>query len=442
VLGKRLVRWLLHLLSRPRRGRKPHMQEAIECYADQRARLWQRIKYWPIHMAIRRIKGSTTDEVFRRRVAEHSSTVRGLVLTARSVAEFGLTFPQRFSAPMFLVWNFTNLCNLRCRHCYQDTEHRRLADELNLAEKLAVVDQAGELSIPMIAFAGGEPTIDSVNPQRHDEFRGVPGMWERTVRGMRIVTQTPGLRLGVAMCVHQGNFPEVEQMIQFAIDIGATTFAHFNFSPVGRGLEMVAGDLNPRQREQLLLLLNKWMQTGRIGVLSTSPQLGKVCLAHAPVEGFTAASHAGSGAGIKARVLAKYLGGCGAGRCYNAVEPNGDVTPCVYLPHRVLGNVRQRPLVEIFRENKFWEITCDRSRRLSHCEVCKFKAYCGGCLARSDAYYGVLNAGDPGCLFNEKHWEELVRRGVACDPALTRRSGERGDGEPDAAEPVSPTAVS
>jgi radical SAM protein with 4Fe4S-binding SPASM domain len=488
LLANRLMRKILGFVARPRPRGKAILQEAIESYADPRATLWQRLKFWPVHFAIRRIKGKTSDEVFRRRVVEHSSTVRGLVLTARSVAEFGLSFPQRFSAPMFLVWNFTNLCNLHCRHCYQDTAHRRLPDELLLAEKLAVVDQAGELSIPMIAFAGGEPTIDrdllpvlrrcqdygihtsvathgatmtpklaqqlaeagtsyieisldSVHAQRHDEFRGVRGMWERTVRGMRIVTHTPGLRLGVAMCVHQGNYAEVEQMIQFAVDIGATTFAHFNFIPVGRGLEMVEGDLSPRQREQLLLLLNKWMQSGRIGVLSTSPQLGKVCLAHAPVEGLTAASHAGSGAGLKARVLAKYLGGCGAGRCYNAIEPNGDVTPCVYLPHRVLGNVRQRPLAEIFRQNKFWEITCDRARRLSHCEVCNFKAYCGGCLARSDAYYGVLNAGDPGCLFNEKHWEELVRQGVAGDPTLAKRRGEPDAGRRDKEQQGSPTPV-
>ena len=254
-----------------------------------------------------------------------------------------------------------------------------------------------------------EISLDSVDPERHDAFRGQPGIWQRTVEGMRNVIQQEGLRLGIAMCVHQQNFHEVDDMIRFAVDIGASTFAHFNFIPVGRGLEIAKGDLNPRQRERLLQILNKWMQSGRIGVLSTAPQLGKVCLAHAPIDGRTAASHAGSGAGWKARVVAKYLGGCGAGRCYVAVEPNGDITPCVYLPHRVLGNIRQRKLADIARNNEFWEIMCDRDRRLSHCEVCEFKHYCGGCLARSDAYYGVLNAGDPGCLFNEKHWDTLVQ---------------------------------
>ncbi len=455
VVGRYAVRKLLAFLSRPRPGRVTRIEEALRTYGDPAAPLAQRLAYWPVHAAIRRIKGTTSDEVFRQRIVEHTSTVRGLVLTLRSVAEFGLSVPQRFSAPLFVVWNFTNRCNLRCQHCYQDTAHRPLPDELTLEERLRVVDQAGAAYIPMIAFAGGEPTIDpdllpvlkrcqqygihtsiathggllteqraaelaaagvkyvevsldSVHAEKHDAFRGVPGMWERTVRGMRIVARTPGLRLGVAMCVHQGNVGEVEDMIRLALEIGATTFAHFNFIPVGRGLEMADSDLTPRQREQLLQTLNKWMQSGQIGVLSTAPQLGRTCLAFAPLAGRTAASHAGSGAGWKARVIAKYLGGCGAGRCYVAIEPNGDVTPCVYLPHRVLGNVRQRPLLELARGSDIWELACDRTRRLSHCEVCEFRHYCGGCLARSDAYYNVLNAGDPGCLFNEKHWEALA----------------------------------
>lgn len=463
VLGKYWMRKLLGYISRPRRGRRTLIEEIITSFGDPNASLRQRLLFWPFHQAIRRIKGSTFDEVFRRRVAEHTSTVRGLVLTAQSVAEFGISVPQRFAAPMFVVWNFTNRCNLRCRHCYQDTAHRRLPDELTLAERLHVVDQAGELYIPMIAFAGGEPTIDrdllpvlhrckhygihtsiathggtmtpgfavelaqagvkyvevsldSVDPARHDAFRGQPGMWDRTVRGMRHVVEQEGLRLGMAMCVHQENYHEVDDMIRFAVDIGASTFAHFNFIPVGRGLNMAALDLSPRQREHLLLTLNKWMQSGKIGILSTAPQLGKVCLTHAPLDGRTASSHAGSAVGWKARVIAKYLGGCGAGRCYVAVEPNGDVTPCVYLPHRVLGNLRQRSLRDLFRHNQFWEILCDRDRRTHHCEVCAFKLYCGGCRARSDAYYGVLNAGDPGCLFNARHWEDLVRQGAAPAP--------------------------
>jgi len=333
-----------------------------------------------------------------------------------------------------------------------------MADELDLDEKMRLIDELASHYVAMIAFAGGEPTIcphllpvlrrcqrygihvsvatngttmtprlagqlaeagakyveislDSVDPDRHDRFRGQPGMWKRAVEGMKAVVATPGLRLGVAMCVHQGNFAEVERMLQFAADIGAGCFAHFNFIPVGRGLNMADGDLTPAQRESLLLTLNKWMQSGRSGVLPTAPQLGRVCLAHAPVDtGRMATSHAGSSSGWKTRVVAKYLGGCGAGRTYVCIEPAGDVTPCVYLPHRVMGNLRHRPLIDIFRDNPYGELLADRDRRRSHCQVCRFKHYCGGCLARSDAYYGRLNAGDPGCIFNDKHWDAIVGR--------------------------------
>jgi radical SAM protein with 4Fe4S-binding SPASM domain len=260
-----------------------------------------------------------------------------------------------------------------------------------------------------------EISLDSVDPARHDAFRGQPGLWEKTVAGARNVVATEGLRLGIAMCVHQGNIHEVRDMLRFAEeDLGASCFAHFNFIPVGRGLEMVEGDITPDQREELLAILNEKMQAGGMGVISTAPQLGRVCLAGAALEdGRTSCSHAGAGSGVKARVVAKYLGGCGAGRTYVCIEPAGDVTPCVYMPHRVMGNLRSRRLEDIFRQSVFWDILNDRDHRLHHCEVCAFKQYCGGCRARADAYFGHLHAGDPGCVFNRRHWDDLVASGVA-----------------------------
>ncbi|MCL2700328.1 MAG: radical SAM protein [Phycisphaerae bacterium] len=465
-LGRRPFRWLLRRISRSTGGtpssRSTTLERILASYHNPKAPLSQRVKYWALHRFIDHFRGKTPVETFRAKLAENRPTVRGLVIVARSVGEFGLTTPQRFAAPLFAVWNFTNRCNLACKHCYQDSEHSALNDELTLDEKLRVIDQMGAAYMPMLAFSGGEPSIskdivpcirraksygmhltmatngttmtpdraaefaeaglryveislDSVHADRHDAFRGQKGLWEKTVAGARVVTKTPGLRLGIAMCVHQGNYHEVGEMIRFAEeDLGASCFAHFNFIPVGRGLQMVSGDITPSQREKLLALLNEKMQKGGMGVISTAPQLGRVCLAGAALEsGRAACSHAGSGSGVKARVVAKYLGGCGAGRTYVCIEPNGNVTPCVYLPHRVMGNLRQASLMEIYRSSVFWDVLNDRGHRLHHCEVCAFKNYCGGCRARADAYFGHLHAGDPGCIFNNKHWAKLVADGVA-----------------------------
>ena len=460
-LGRRGFRWLLRRLSAAGPGGKTAMERILASYRNPSAPRRQRLKYWPIHRFIDRMRGATDAATFRKRLVEHTATLRGLVVVARSIAEFGLTVPQKFSAPLFAVWNFTNRCNLACRHCYQDSERAALDDELSLEAKLDLMDQMGRAYMPMVAFSGGEPTLskdllpvlqrakghgihttlatngttmtpelagrlaeaglryveislDSVQSRRHDAFRGIEGVWERSVAGARVVAATPGLRLGIAMCVHQGNLAEVRDMIAFAEDLGAGCFAHFNFIPVGRGLKMVSGDITPAQREELLALLNAKMQEGKIGVISTAPQLGRVCLAGAAIEGGrVACSHAGAGSGVKARVVAKYLGGCGAGRTYACIEPNGDVTPCVYLPHRVMGNVRQGGFLDIFRGSVFWQVLNDRDRRLHHCRVCALRNYCGGCRARADAYFGQLHAGDPGCLFNDRHWEALVAAGIA-----------------------------
>ncbi len=464
--GSHLGRGLLHLLSYDRPG-GPLLARMISSYAAPNVSLSDKLLFRPVHSLIRKLKGSMTDEHFRWKVAEHSSTVRGIVATARSIAEFGLTLPQKFVVPLIVVWNFTNQCNLSCRHCYQSSSPRKIDGELNLREKLRIVDELGKAFVPMIAFAGGEPTIspdlipvlrrcrrygihttvatngtlltlhrvaalrdagvryveislDSIDPDKHDNFRGVPGMWARTVQGIKNVAATEGIRPGLAMCVHQGNYDEVEDMIELAKELGATCFAHFNFIPVGRGKDCATGDLTPQQREQLLRTLNRHMQEGKIGILSTAPQFGRVALTFTPIQGKMSASHCGGGGGRAARVVAKYLGGCGAGRTYVSLEPNGDVTPCVYMPDRPFGNVRRRPLLELFRNSPYWNELSDRSDRVGHCRTCRYKHYCGGCRARADAYFSSIKAADPGCIFNQTEWDVLVHQGLACPEASSR----------------------
>lgn len=468
ILRKRWMHVLLKWLVRPRAGKRyTRLEEIFQSYRDPRAPWTRRLTHKPLHAFIDRMRGDTPIDEFKRRVAAHGPVVRGLVLAGRSVVAHGLSTPQRFAYPLFAVWNFTNRCNLRCRHCYQSAG-KGLDTELTRQEKLAIVDQFGENYLPMIAFAGGEPTLsddlipvldrckewgihaslatngarftpelaerlaetglryvevslDSVRAERHDRFRGIEGAWEKTVEGMKIIAATEGLRLGVAMCVHRDNYDEVKEMIAFGIELGAACFAYFNFIPVGRGTGMVEQDITPQQREDLLELLNDTIQSGRTGVISTCPQFGRVCLAHSPIyTGRVAATHCGSGSGTKARVIAKYLGGCGAGRTYACVEPDGRVTPCVYMPDRVLGHLREQTLKEIIDGSDVWGRLNDRDDRWGHCGRCAFKYYCGGCRARADAYFDDPAGPDPGCIFNLDHWNDLVARAADTPGAVAQ----------------------
>jgi len=43
-------------------------------------------------------------------------TIKNVLLT---VGKNGLKQPFRFDGPAVVVWNYTNVCNLKCRYCYQ-----------------------------------------------------------------------------------------------------------------------------------------------------------------------------------------------------------------------------------------------------------------------------------------------------------------------------------
>ena len=49
-------------------------------------------------------------------MSPNRQTLKNLMKT---VAKNGMKQPFRFDGPFVVVWNITNLCNLRCRYCYQ-----------------------------------------------------------------------------------------------------------------------------------------------------------------------------------------------------------------------------------------------------------------------------------------------------------------------------------
>ena len=82
--------------------------------------------------------------------------------------------------------------------------------------------------------------------------------------------------------------------------------------------------------------LTEVLQEGRINVISTAPEFAGSCIPYGPPEGAFATGHVGSGLGTETTVLSRYVGGCGARRCYCAILPNGSVTSCDY-PGFLLG---------------------------------------------------------------------------------------------------------
>ena len=104
----------------------------------------------------------------------------------------------------------------------------------------------------------------------------------------------------------------------------------------------------------------------------------------------------------KAVPLADFIGGCGAGRLYCSLSPQGDVHPCVFLPVNV-GNLKTEKFQDIWLNSPFFKSLRNRGNLKGACGICDYKYICGGCRARSAAYHnGDMFNSDPGCIMGKQ----------------------------------------
>ena len=404
-----------------------------------------------LNVAVRLLGGDMEEA---RRALRDPAIRRGIALVLEGLGRYGVTVPQKLPAPFLVVWDFTNMCNLRCIHCYQRAS-RPTPDELTLEEKLDLVRQLDEAGVAAVALSGGEPTIhphfyriveelagrgiyvavatngtafadkarleravraglryvevsvDSADPKVHDRFRGVPGAWEKAVQALRNAVEL-GVSNGLAVTVTKMNVHEIPAILDLAEEIGVDRVVLFNFVPVGRGSENAWLDLTPEEREELLRTVYREMRRRRLEIASTAPQYGRVALQLSRGRE-VAPTHFYVGHHRVVKALAEFIGGCGAGRIYAAIQPNGDVAPCVFLPIKV-GSVREREFREIWETAPLFQKLRDRSLLRGYCGRCPYRNICGGCRARAYAYFGDPLAPDPGCIYNKADWERVASR--------------------------------
>ncbi|MGQ9639031.1 MAG: radical SAM protein [Candidatus Bathyarchaeia archaeon] len=388
-----------------------------------------------------------------RRYLKDPVVRRGVATVLSSIGCYGVTCPQLLKAPFLVVWNFTNTCNLKCKHCYQSAGARS-PDELTLKEKLRLVDELADAGVVSLAFSGGEPlmspdfyrvaeavrnhdmhvalatngtmitegvarmlkkidvcyvevSLDAASAELHDKFRGVQGAYARALEGIKNCVDQ-GIFTSIAMTVTKYNLAEVPELIRLGRQMKVNRFIHFNFIPAGRGREIVELDITPEERESLLQTLFEECKTPGMEVLSTAPQFGRIAYEESS-GGSVAPTHFYVGNSDKwgLQSLAQLIGGCGAGRLYCAIQPNGLVTPCVFMPNLYVGDLRKTRFKHIWSESKVLRELRNKDMLKPKCGVCERRYVCGGCRARSLGYFSDYLAPDVGCIKNVDGWERL-----------------------------------
>lgn len=327
---------------------------------------------------------------------------------------------------MIVSWNTTNACNMYCAHCYRDAGCKA-DEELSTQEAKKLLQEIARAGFKIMIFSGGEPlmredilelvayaknlklipvfgtngtlisknmaknlkiagamgmgiSLDSLDAQKHNNFRNFENAWQGAVEGMKNCREV-GLPFQIHTTVMDWNQNELEKITDFAVEIGAKAHHFFFLVPTGRAATIEEESLRAEEYENVLTRIMKKQQEVSIELKPTcAPQFLRIV--------------------DQLGMTSRFRRGCLAGLSYCIISPRGKVQPCAYLNFEI-GDVRQTPFDEIWKNNKILK----KLRTLDYegnCGDCKYKNKCGGCRARAAIYNsGNFMAGEPWCKFQE-----------------------------------------
>ncbi|MFX0031690.1 MAG: radical SAM/SPASM domain-containing protein [Candidatus Hodarchaeota archaeon] len=277
---------------------------------------------------------------------------------------------MKYSMPIAMTFAVTYRCQCHCVHCSAGKHLKTDQKELSTEEAKKLIDDAQKLGVTIIAFTGGEPllredlfelishvnqkkampvmftngqyltdenveklakaglyslfvSIDSPNPEEHDDLRKMPGIFETAIEGMK-KAKSKGIFVGLSSYAIRSHTERgmYKQLHELGKKIGAQNIIMFDGVPTGNMLKNTSEILTPEQREEIHQYSAEQFRKGTIPPLSSQSWQNS---------------------------LEAYLAGIGclAGNIQFYASAYGDISPCDFTPIS-FGNIRQHSLKRIW----------------------------------------------------------------------------------------------
>ena len=266
-------------------------------------------------------------------------------------------------------------------------------------------------SMAELGVAAVSVSLDGAQATTHESIRGVAEHFPATVAALRQLVAA-GLTVQVNTAVMRDNVTELPGVAALLGDLGVKVWEVFFLVPVGRGQANEV--LSPAEHEDVFHFLYEASAYDLVVRTVEGPAFRRVVAWRQQDElprGSDPALVADHwGLGPLYRQLASDLlarrgrptsppraqsTGTRDGRGVIFIAHDGTVYPAGFLP-LALGNVRQKNLATIYRENQLLQDI--RAARFSgRCGRCPYRDVCGGSRARAYAWAGNPLAEDPAC---------------------------------------------
>lgn len=345
-----------------------------------------------------------------------------------------------------VVWNLTRSCNLRCMHCYTDSEGGRYPGELSTDQARSVIDDLAEFGVPALLLSGGEPLtrydfwelvpyarerglrltlstngtlIDETTARGlkehgftyvgisfdgigevNDRFRGKAGAFDAAMRGLRHC-KAVGQRVGLRMTLTRHNYQDLRNIFAFieAEEIERVCFYHLVYAGRGDGLQ--DSDLTHAETRDALDLiaectLDLHARGKPVEVLTVDNHADGVyyyqqAMQHDPEQADR----------IEARLRWNGGGRNSSGVGVADIDFLGNVHADQFSMHYSFGNVKERKFSEIWTDlsnERLYDLRNQEGRIDGKCSVCKWYGLCGGGMrVRAERVYGTPWKPDPAC---------------------------------------------
>lgn len=346
---------------------------------------------------------------------------------------------QYSDAPRNVYWEMTIACDLACQHCRAEAIARRDPNELTTEEGRAVMRDVKAMGSMMI-LTGGDPmkrddlfdliayarhirlplgitpsttptltrdiiqqfrklgiaamgvSLDGPSAKVHDAFRGVSGTFEHSMKALDWAREFH-LQVQVNTTVTRETLPHLPalyRLLQKEAHPPVRRWTLFLLVPVGRGVTL--GLPSAADVEDLFAWVYDVSRDAPFHVSTVeAPHYRRYWIERKLGEGISFE---------EIQRLGKRMGfGVRDGNGVIFVSHRGDVFPAGFLPSPLLGNVRERPLSDTYRNSPRLMELRDMDRLTGKCGRCEFRWLCGGSRARAYAVTGDCMAEEPLCVY-------------------------------------------